>query len=100
MNPRNDSRKQEARGAKIFGGTVNSGSGNGWKRKNDVRTPDYSIEYKVTAKASYTLKAADLITAEKYALLDGRTMLFGIQLGGRNWVLLTEEDFLTITGVP
>jgi hypothetical protein len=91
------SQKQERRGAELLGGTVNAGSGNGWVRKNDVRTPDYSIEYKVTSKGSYSLKEKELITAEKQALLDGREMLFGTQMsGGRNWITMSEETFLAL----
>lgn len=91
------SQKQERRGAELLGGTVNAGSGNGWVRKNDVRTPDYSIEYKVTSKGSYSLKEKELVTAEKQALIDGREMLFGTQMsGGRNWITMSEETFLAL----
>ncbi|RZU35969.1 hypothetical protein EV284_3452 [Streptomyces sp. BK022] len=91
------SQKQERRGAELLGGTVNAGSGNGWVRKNDVRTPEYSVEYKVTGKKQYSLKDAELQTAEKQALLDGREMLFGIQMeSGRNWIVMSEETFLTL----
>lgn len=91
------SQKQEKRKAEILGGTVNAGSGNGWVRKNDVRSPEYSAELKVTSKKQYPLKDSELITAEKYALLDGREMLFGIQMAsGRNWVTMSEETFLTL----
>lgn len=92
------SQAQERRGAASFGGTVNSGSGNGEWRKNDVLTPEFSIEFKRTDKKQYTFKSAELLTAEKHALLDGRIMLFGIELGGRNYVLLTEEDFHSMRG--
>lgn len=46
------SRRQERRGAARYDGSVNSGSGNGWLRKNDVRTDTLSIEYKHTGAAS------------------------------------------------
>lgn len=92
------SQAQEKRGASAFGGTTNSGSGNGWVRKNDVRTPEYSIEFKTTKSKQYALKVTELLGAEKHALLDGRTMLFGIEMGGRNWIVLAEEDFLALTG--
>jgi hypothetical protein len=76
---------------------VNAGSGNGDVRKNDVRTPEFSIEYKTTGKKQYPLKEDELILAEKYALLDDREMLFGIQMAsGRNWITMSEEAFLTM----
>lgn len=91
------SQRQERRGAELLGGTVNAGSGNGWVRKNDVRTPLFSAEYKVTSKKQYPLKDAELITAEKQALVDGREMLFGIQMAsGRHWLTMSEETFMTL----
>ena len=92
------SQAQEKRAATAFGGTVNSGSGNGVYRKNDVRTPQFSIELKTTTKRQYPLKADELAKAERHALLDGRTMLFGIEMCGRNWMVLSEEDLLEILG--
>jgi hypothetical protein len=82
------------RAAKDYGGTRNSGSGNGPWRKNDVRTPCYSIECKVTDKRSFTLKLPELRLAEKYALLDMRIMLWEIRMAGREYVVMTKADFL------
>lgn len=91
------SQKQEKRAASLYGGTVNAGSGNGDVRKNDIRTPDWSGELKTTSKKQYPLKESELTLAEKYALLDGREMLFGIQMAsGRNWITVSEETFLSL----
>lgn len=87
------SQQQEKRVANRLGGTVNSGSGNGWLRKNDVRTPELSVELKYTAKRQYTLKLDDLLKAEEYALLDGREMLFGLEMGDREWAIGPLEDY-------
>lgn len=92
------SQRQEARGAHHLGGTVNAGSGNGWMRKNDVRTPTYSVEYKTTAAKQFTLKNTELIQAERHAILDGRRMAFGVEMCGRNWMVISEEDFLELKG--
>lgn len=88
------SRLQERRGAAEYGGTVNSGSGNQWKRKNDVRTDDLSIEFKTTTKASYGIKAAELDRAYKNALLDGRNMWFEIEFAndGVTCVIMMKDD--------
>ena len=91
------SQRQEARVARRFGGRTTPGSGNQWDRKNDVRTPDTSFELKVTGKKQYTLKASDLETGEKNALRDGRRFVFGIEVNGRNWVLLSEDDYAELT---
>lgn len=87
------SRKQEARGAKRYGGSVNSGSGNGWVRKNDVRTEDLSIEYKSTLSKQFTLRLNELAQARRYALLEDRMMVFGIEIKGENFVVLDDNDF-------
>lgn len=98
------SRKQERDGAKRFGGTVNSQSGAGWIRKNDVTTPTESIEFKYTEKKSYSLKVVDLIRAWNLAMFTGRRMVFGIEFmetpGNRpytrkqRFVVLEENDYL------
>lgn len=90
-----NSRRQETRASKLYGGSRNSGSGNGTWRKNDVRTDDLSIELKYTDKKSYSLKLAELQEAEKNALLDnGRNHLFGISFAGENYVVMPEHDYL------
>ncbi|MFD9947217.1 MULTISPECIES: hypothetical protein [Nonomuraea] len=94
MNRHKASRQQEQRTAAVYGGSVNAGSGNQPFRKNDVRTATKSIECKTTSKRSYTLKLDELLAAETHALLDGRAMLFEIEMGGRTWVVMAREDYL------
>lgn len=93
------SQRQEKQVARKFGGSVNSGSGNGPYRKNDVRTSDLSLELKYTDKESFVLKLADLIKAEKYAIMDDRDFAFGICMGGRNWYVVSEEDLMAMRGL-
>lgn len=98
-DPRKRSRQQERRAAKVHGGVVTKGSGNGWAAKNDVKTPTLSIEMKTTNAMSYRLTEDELLEAEKQALLDGRDALFAISFGrsGRNWVVMSEEDYLLMS---
>jgi hypothetical protein len=95
---RTSSQRQERNIAKRYGGTTNAGSGNGWVRKNDVRTEDESIECKITTKGSYTLKVSELIQAEQHAILDDRVMLFIIEFASNNrrYVILDETDYLEL----
>lgn len=87
------SRAQEKRLAASFGGRRTPGSGNQWHTKNDVRTPTMSFEAKTTTKGQYTLKARELEEGEKHALVDGRDFVFVIEMNGREWVVLSMEDF-------
>ena len=91
--------KQERSTARRLKGTVNSGSGNGWVRKNDVRTRTESWELKTTTKDSYTLKWKDLVAADLNAVMDNRRMVFGIEFSkvGKKYVILNEDDYLEIT---
>jgi len=93
------SRRQEERVAERFGGQATPGSGNGWARKNDVRTPEISFEMKYTDKKQFTLKAHDLEQGERYALLDGRDFVFGIEMCGRRWVVVSEDDYASLRGI-
>ena len=78
------SRKQEKDGARRFGGTRNAGSGNQPLWKNDVRTGTESIEFKNTDQAGYRLTRVELENAWRYALMDGRRVLFGIEFTRMN----------------
>lgn len=79
------SRRQEQDAADRLGGRVTPGSGNGWVTKNDVKADDVSVEMKYTDKKSFSLKAEDLRTAEKNALLDGgREFAFIVGFGDVN----------------
>jgi hypothetical protein len=97
LSPQRKSRRQEDKIASRFGGLRVAGSGNGWARKNDVRTPEYSIEAKYTDKAQYILKQDELHVAENHALQDNREMLFVVSFGGEEWVVLREPVFRWLT---
>lgn len=109
---RSRSQQQEQRGAESLGGRVVAGSGAGWITKNDVKTDDRSFELKYTDKKSYSLKIADLLKAEKQALLDsgrsfGFIVGFGEQRGQgrplikREYVVIPKEDYeVLVNGSP
>lgn len=54
---------------------------------------DYLIEYKRTDKKSITIKLEDLEGNRTNALLEGRNPLFGIEIGGRDWVMVEADEF-------
>lgn len=93
-----DSQRQERRLAKELGGSVNSGSGNGWVRKGDVRAPDELWECKITDAKSYSLKDAELIKNYNHALMDGLMSIFMIEFksSGNSWVILSKDDYMTL----
>lgn len=88
------SRRQERRTAESFGGQRNPGSGNGWARKGDVRTPLLLIENKWTGKMQVTVKALDLEKICDEATAEGRMPALALELHGRRYILFTEEDVL------
>jgi len=87
------SQRQERDWAKDLGGRTTPGSGNTWARKNDVRSPRWSVELKTTAKKQFTLRASELQEAERHALMDGREFAFGIEMAGRTWVVMEQNDW-------
>ena len=93
-----DSQRQERRLANKLGGTVNSGSGNGWVRKGDVRTEDELLELKTTDAKSYSRKDAELEKLTNQALVDGRMPIFMVQFKttGNEWVIMSKDDYLTL----
>jgi hypothetical protein len=94
------SQKQEKRAAEQYKGSRNAGSGAGWLRKNDVRSHQFLIENKFTDNLkSYSIKSVDLIELRERAILEDRIPLFQFDLGGRQYVILTEDDFITMAGL-
>ena len=93
-----DSQKQESRLAKQLGGTRNSGSGNGWIRKSDIRSDDLLVEAKITSGKSFSIKDDELIKNISYAIVDGRMPIFLVEFKttGNSYVILTEDDFLDL----
>lgn len=92
---------QEKRTAKNYNGSRTPMSGAGWKVKADVRTEHFMIENKTKmspAAKSYSIKSADLRELTIAATLQGRMPLFQFDLGGHNYVVLNEGDFLDMIG--
>ena len=100
--PRKPWEKQESRLANLLGGERNAGSGNGWSRKQDVRSKKFLVEAKWTSKKSFSIKADALRQLEHNAAIEDRIPVLAIELGGRRYVLVREDDFPfnTDTGEP
>lgn len=95
MATQKDSQRQERALSRKIGGTVNSGSGNGWVRKGDVRSDNELWELKITSAKSYALKDAELEKNSTQALIDGRIPIFLIEFktSGNAWAILSKEDY-------
>lgn len=97
MDPRiRASRAQEKRVAKDMAGRIQTGSGNTWFAKNDVRNEHWSFECKTTTKQSYRLTNTELVQAQNQAILDGREMAFVTEINGRMWVTISYESFCAL----
>jgi len=89
------SNRQERAAAKTYKGSRQPRSGAGWMRKNDVRSEDFLIECKLTENLkTYTIKFSDLRELEYRALQEDRTPILQFDLGGKQYVVLTQDDFL------
>lgn len=88
------SQKHEKRLAKKVDGSKTAASGAFWSRKGDVRSHDLLIEHKWTGKKSFSIKALEVEKIVTEAIIDSRMPVFGISLNNKNYVLLTEDDFL------
>ena len=88
------SKKQEERTADKYNGSRNVMSGAGWVRKNDVRTEDLLVENKFIDKQSYSIKSHEMVKLERTAILEDRIPVLKVDLGGRSYVVLLENDFM------
>lgn len=92
--------RQEKRTAKTYNGSRQARSGAGWLRKNDVRSENLLIECKLTEnKKSYTIKSVDLRELEVRAITENRLPVLQFDLADKNYVVLTQEDFLGLINV-
>lgn len=97
---RKKSNKQEKRAADTYRGSRQPASGAGWVRKNDVRSENLLIECKLTEnKKSYTIKFSDLRELEVRAITEDRLPVLQFDLSGKQYVVLTQEDFLGLINV-
>jgi len=87
------SRKQEDHLAEAYRGRRNVMSGAGWSAKADVRTHDFLIEAKTTRAGSFSLKLKDLMELRRQAIADDRVPLFIVDISGRSYVVLEDDDF-------
>ena len=87
-------KQQEERTAERYNGSRNVMSGAGWVRKNDVRTIDLLIDNKFTDKKSYSIKSNEMVKLSRTAILEDRIPVLQVDLGGRSYVVLLENDFL------
>jgi len=72
---------QEARWAKVIGGTVNAGSGSG-RRRQDVRGDGSLWEMKRTDGKSISVKLSDLDQLRIHAIREDRTPYMHLEIGG------------------
>lgn len=92
------SRAQERRTAQETGGRTTPGSGNTFVRGNDVVTHRWSIECKTTVAKGYRLTLDALQGAERHALLDGREMVFQIEIQGHRYGLVNWDYLIELAG--
>ena len=91
--------KQEKRSPKLYNGSRNARSGAGWLRKNVVRSHDFLIENKLTENMkTITIKELDLRELRLRAIAEERVPILQFDLANRNYVILTEDDFLEMIG--
>lgn len=87
--------RQEKRTANTYKGSRNARSGAGWLRKNDVRAEALLIENKLTTnKSQISIKSVDLVELRERAILEDRLPVLQFDVGGRRYVVLSEDDFL------
>lgn len=88
------SRAQEQRVAKRTGGSTNMGSGNGWQRKHDVRSPGILWEMKRTdSRKSITLKLEDLESVRRISWQEGTRPVMHLETYMRSYVMQEEQDY-------
>lgn len=85
--------RHEKRLADKYAGRRNAGSGSFWSRKADVRSDRFIIEHKFTGGKSISIKGSWLKDLVRIGLMERKVPVLAFHLEGRNYVVLTEDDF-------
>jgi hypothetical protein len=93
------SQYHERRLADLLDGTIPAASGAFWTRKGDVRTEQFLIEHKYTAKKSFSVTRTVLDKIRNEAIMDNRTPVLALHISGRDYVVLHEDDWLALIGL-
>lgn len=88
------SRQQEKRIANRRGETQHGGSGSSLWRRNDMHDEQFLTECKRTDNTRYIrLDVKELDALRDRAARQGRTPKLEVEIGGREFVVLFDEDF-------
>lgn len=79
--------------AKVLKGKTTPASGSIRGFKGDVFTDKYLVECKYTDKKQFTLKLDVLEKIEMEALLKNKIPLLAVEIKGKNYIIMKEEDF-------
>lgn len=90
------SQRHERRLEKAISGKRTAASGAFWSRKGDVRSDDLLVEHKYTAAKSISLTHTVLDKIRTEAIMDGRMPVLAFHLCGRDYVVISEDDFLSM----
>lgn len=90
------SQHHERRLEKAINGKRTAASGAFWSRKGDVRSDDLLVEHKYTAAKSISLTHTVLDKIRTEAIMDGRMPVLAFHLCGRDYVVISEDDFLAM----
>lgn len=94
------SRLQERRFADLIGAELHAGSGNQWRRKNDMHNSNLLVECKRTdAEKSIGFKVEDFTDVRHNAVTTGKLPILHIEVGRhdiKRYVILSEDDFLAM----
>lgn len=95
--PQRVSRKQEKAAARTLGARQHRGSGSGAK-KFDMHTDDTLIECKTVlrGKKQITIKTDVVDPLSYHAAIQGRAPILHIELDGKRWILLPEDDYVSM----
>ena len=90
--------KKEKKDAESFGGKRTPRSGGLWFAKGDVRSNEYLIENKTTAKESFSVSVPLWEKIEKEALLSHRLPLLSLEMGNDKLelIILSKDDFCAL----
>jgi len=91
--------KWESTVAEDFGGRIQTGSGNQWFAKGDVKTGKHVISCKQTDRDSFSITGNDWNEIRKIAEAAGRSPILAINMNGKRIAVMDYDEMLYILGM-
>lgn len=91
-------KKKEKSDRELFGGRIQTGSGNQWAQPGDIKTSNLLIDSKYTSRKSFSITKEIWDKLYEEALLSFRYPMLSLKIQDIELVVMGKDDFMKLFG--